>query len=161
MWYGYAADFMAFLHLALVGFVVVGQLLIMAAAPFKWQWARNPWFRFIHLAVIAFVVYESFVGMTCPLTAWEWQLRELAGQAYNASDTFLGRLVRSVLFIDGQPEIWYTTLYIAMLVVVVQGIVMYPPRMFRFKRSRPEAGAAANPATPAPVAAKPEPAIVA
>lgn len=148
MWYGYAADLVVGIHLAYVAYVLVGQLLIMIAAPFKWRWARNPWFRFTHLAAIGYVAYEAVYNIRCPLTIWEEQLRELAGQEHGAG-TFLGRLMHHILFIDGQPEIWYTTLYIAMFVVVLQGVLMYPPRLWRWKRSEP----AAAPATPAPLAA--------
>ena len=145
MWYGYAADLMVGIHLAVVGYVVVGQLLIMAAAPFKWKWAKNPWFRFTHLGVIAFVVYEEYANIRCPLTVWEERLRDLAGQTHG-SETFLGRLLHSTLFIDGHEPIWYTTLYVAMFVVVVQGLLMYPPRWFRRDRTRTAVTAAPAPA---------------
>ncbi len=131
---------MVAIHLAYVGYVVVGQVLIMVAAPMKWQWARNPWFRVTHLAAIAYVAYEALAGIRCPLSIWEEQLRNLAGQVFNGSETFLGRLMHSVLFIENQPEIFYTTLYLGVLVLVIQGLVMYPPRMFR-RPHREEAGA--------------------
>ncbi len=53
----------------------------------------------------------------------------------------MGRMMHNLLFIDQYftdgkpPEAFFTTLYIAMLVVVLQGLVMYPPRLFR---KRPE-----------------------
>jgi hypothetical protein len=134
MWYGLAADLVVAVHFAYIAFVVVGQLAITVAAPFKWQWARNPWFRFTHLAAIGYVVYEALYSIRCPLTIWEERLRALAGQAFDASDTFLGRLLHSTIFVENQPEIWHTTVYIAMFALVVQGLVMYPPRWFRFKR---------------------------
>ncbi len=49
MWYGIAADLVVAVHVAYVAYVVLGQLAITVAAPMKWQWARNPWFRFSHL----------------------------------------------------------------------------------------------------------------
>jgi hypothetical protein len=138
MWYGVLADLMVAIHVAYVAYVVLGQLLIIVAAPMKWEWARNPWFRFSHLAAIGIVAYEALRGLRCPLTVWEEQLRELAGQTFNGSETFMGRLLHNILFIENQPEIFFTTAYIAVLVLVLQGLIMYPPRMFRLgKKAQP------------------------
>jgi len=145
MWYGIAADLVVAVHFAYVAYVVVGQLAIMVAAPFRWQWARNPWFRFTHLAAIGYVAYEAIYHIRCPLTIWEEQLRALAGQVPTGSETFLGRLLHNTMFIDNQPEIWYTTLYLAMFVLVVQGVVMYPPRWFHFGRKANAVVAEAQP----------------
>jgi hypothetical protein len=108
----------------------------------KWEWARNPWFRFSHLAAIGVVAYEALAGLRCPLTVWEEKLRALAGQGFNSSETFMGRLLHDLLFIEGQPEIFFTTMYIGVFVLVIQGLVMYPPRLRR-KRPAPAAPVAA------------------
>src|SRR3954469_20208871 len=100
MWYGIAADLVVAVHVAYVAYVVLGQLAIMVAAPLKWQWARNPWFRFSHLTAIGIVAYEELRGIRCPLTVWEEQLRLWAGQVTHTSDTFMGRLFHDLLFID-------------------------------------------------------------
>lgn len=134
MYYGLLADLVVMVHLLYVAYVVVGQIFIVIAAPLRWQWARNPWFRTTHLLAIAIVAYEAIMGIRCPLTVWEEQLRELAGQPFNSGETFLGRLFHDILFYEDMPEVFFTTLYIAMLVVVVQGLIMYPPRMFRWRR---------------------------
>ncbi|VTR96122.1 Uncharacterized protein OS=Spirochaeta smaragdinae (strain DSM 11293 / JCM 15392 / SEBR 4228) GN=Spirs_3089 PE=4 SV=1: DUF2784 [Gemmata massiliana] len=135
MWYGLAADTVVAVHVAYVAYVVLGQVAVIVAAPFRWQWARNPWFRFSHLTAIAVVGYEEIRGLRCPLTVWEEQLRALAGQTYNVSETFMGRLMHDLLFIDGKPDIFFTTVHLAMLVLVVQALIMYPPRWFRFGRA--------------------------
>ena len=134
MWYGLAADLIVAVHVAYIAYVLVGQLAIIVAAPMKWQWARNPWFRFTHLTAIGIVAYEALAGLRCPLTVWEEQLRSMAGQAASGSDTFMGRMLHNLMFIDNQPEIFFTTMYIGMMLLVVQGLVMYPPRLFRFGR---------------------------
>ena len=134
MWYGILADMIVAVHVAYVAYVVFGQLLIIVAAPMKWEWARNPWFRFSHLFAIGVVAYEAMRHLRCPLTVWEEQLRALGGQTFNGSETFMGRMLHDLMFIENQPEIFFTTMYIGVLVLVVQGLVMYPPRMFRFKR---------------------------
>jgi hypothetical protein len=133
--YGYLADGMVLLHVLYVAFVVVGQLAVIVAAGFRWEWGRNPWFRLTHLLAIGIVAVEAVMGWQCPLTRWEYQLRELAGQPFDGSATFLGRMLHDLLFIDRYftdgrpPEAFFTTLYLATLVVVVQGLVMYPPRL--------------------------------
>ena len=130
--YGFLADAVVAAHVGYVAFVVLGQLAIVVGAAARAQWARNPWFRFAHLTTIAIVAYEAIRGLRCPLTVWEEQLRQLAGQSFDSAETFLGRLLHNLLFIEGQPEIFFTTLYLAMLFVVLQGLIMYPPRGFRF-----------------------------
>jgi hypothetical protein len=134
MWYGILADLMVAIHVCYIAYVVLGQLLIILAAPMKWQWARNPWFRYSHLTAIGIVAYEAIRGLRCPLTVWEEQLRSLAGQAFNGSETFMGRVLHDLMFIENQPEIFFTTMYIAVLVLVIQSSVMYPPRKFRMPR---------------------------
>ena len=106
-------------------------LAIMIAAPFRWEWARNPWFRFTHLGAIAVVAYEALNGIRCPLTVWEEQLRELGGQAMHVGQSFMGRIFHDILYYPNLPEIFFNTLHVAMFVVVVQGVLMYPPRWFR------------------------------
>lgn len=133
MWYGYLADGVVAVHLAYMAYIVLGQAAIVVAAPMRWQWARNPWFRLTHLLAIGVVVYEAVNNIPCPLTVWECQLRE-AGGVESSGETFVGRLLRSLLFIQGMPPVFFTTMYIAALVVVLQGLVMYPPRPFRWRR---------------------------
>lgn len=133
MWYGYAADLVVAIHVAYVAYVIVGQLLIILAAPFRWQWARNPWFRFTHLLAIFIVALEAVQGWPCPLTVWEAQLREMAGQTFDGSESFMGQLLHDLLFVD-VPQPVLNTGYVATLILVVQALVMYPPRWFRFGR---------------------------
>lgn len=130
MWYGYAADLLVFVHVLYVGYVVLGQAAVIVAAPFRWRWARNPWFRFTHLAAIGYVAYEAVMGIRCPLTVWEERLREAGGQAIQSGQTFMGRLFHNLLFWD-QPEYFFNILHVAMFVLVVQGVVMFPPRLWR------------------------------
>jgi hypothetical protein len=144
MWYGLLADLVVAVHVGYIAYVLIGQVLITLAAPLRWQWARNPWFRLTHLAAIGIVAFEAIYKLRCPLTVWEEQLRELAGQPFNGSETFLGRVLHDLMFIENQPEIFFTTIYIAMLILVVQGLIMYPPRWFRFTRTL-----ASRPASPA------------
>ena len=137
MGYGYAADLLVFVHVLYVAYVVVGQLAIIVAAPFRWEWARNPWFRFSHLAAIGYVAYEAIAGIRCPLTVWEEQLRALSDPTAAAGESFMGRLFHNLLFWD-LPEIFFNTLHVAMGVVVAQGVLMFPPRWFGGRRRAAE-----------------------
>jgi hypothetical protein len=134
--YSLAADAMVALHVGYVAYVLLGQLAIVIAAPFRWQWARNPWFRWTHLLAILIVAIEAVMKWRCPLSIWEQQLREAGGQGFDSSETFMGRLLHNLLFIDGMPEQFFTACYVAMFFIVLQGLIMYPPRGFRFQ-SRP------------------------
>ncbi len=134
MWYGLAADLVVAVHVAYVAYVVVGQVVITIAAPFKRQWVRNPWFRFTHLTAIGIVAYEELRDIRCPLSVWEEQLRLLAGQVTHTSETFMGRLFHDLLYHD-LPPIFFTTVHIAAFALIVQAFIMYPPRMFRFVRT--------------------------
>jgi len=129
--YGFLADVVVLIHVLYIAYVVVGQLAIIAAAMLRKEWGRNRWFRLTHLLAIGVVVLESYMNWRCPLTIWEEQLRTMAGQSFNGSETFMGRVLHQTLFIEGQPEVFFTTLYVAMLVVVLQGLLMYPPRLWR------------------------------
>src|SRR5262249_49927579 len=66
MSYGFWADVIVAIHVAYVGYVVVGQLAILIGLALKWQWVRNPWFRVTHLIAISIVAAEAIIGMQCP-----------------------------------------------------------------------------------------------
>ena len=134
MGYAFLADAIVALHGLYVGFVVVGELLIVAGLLFRWRWVRNPWFRVVHLLAIAAVAAEAIAHYPCPLTTWEYQLRELAGQ-HGGTESFMGRIVH-FLFLDGNdpwPEWVYEYMHIGFGVLVLLTLVLVPPRW----RSRP------------------------
>jgi multisubunit Na+/H+ antiporter MnhB subunit len=95
--YGLLADLIVLIHFAYVGFVVIGQLLILIGIVLRWQWIRNPWFRVIHLAMILIVAFEAMGDITCPLTDWEHTLRGWAGQD-QYTGTFVARLARKIFY---------------------------------------------------------------
>lgn len=119
--YGFLADLMVAIHVGYVGYVVVGQLLIWLGWAMGWRFVRNFWFRTTHLLAIGVVAYEELMHIRCPLTVWEEHFRELAGQPITG-ETFLGRLMHSILFHDFQPwvfaAIYYTTLAVVLLTLV-------------------------------------------
>lgn len=96
---GLLADSILILHAAIVAFVVVGQLAIVAGWMRRWSWVRWYWLRLLHLCTIAFVVVQTWLGQSCPLTIWEQQLRSAAGES--AHDiSFIEFWLSRVLFYD-------------------------------------------------------------
>lgn len=129
MFYGLLADVIVAIHVGYVGYVVVGELVILLGLVRRWAWVRNPWFRWTHVLAITIVGVEALFTVECPLTQWERDLRVLAGQT--ASDvSFVGRLANDLLFYD-VPEWIFTALHIGFAVLVIATLVLAPPRRFR------------------------------
>jgi hypothetical protein len=128
MFYTILADLLVTFHAAYVGYVVIGELLILLGLALRWQWVRNPWFRMTHLAAIAIVGLEAVFKMDCPLTVWERNCRSLAGQ--QASElSFIGRLFNDLLFYPIPEDHWiFPTLHIGFAIVVLVTFVLAPPR---------------------------------
>jgi hypothetical protein len=98
-----------------------------AGALFKWRWIRNLAFRLAHLGLVLYVAGESILGVTCPLTDWEYQLRLTAGQRGEQNISFVGRLIRSLLFYDFPPA-FFTAMYVGFGVLVLAACVFVRPR---------------------------------
>ncbi|MDD2762082.1 MAG: DUF2784 domain-containing protein [Methylomonas sp.] len=82
-----AADGVILLHLAFIGFVVLG-----AALAFRWRWMPV-----IHLPAAAWGVYIEWTRGICPLTYLENALRRRAGQAgYDGG--FIEHYVLSIIY---------------------------------------------------------------
>jgi hypothetical protein len=132
MAYRLLADLIVAVHVAYVGYVVIGQLLIWAGIPLRWRWVRNPWFRWTHLAMIGIVALEAVFGVSCPLTEWERDLRIAAGQQASGQ-SFVGRLLHDLIHFNA-PEWVFTILHIGFAVLVLGTFILFPPR---FRRGRP------------------------
>ncbi len=125
-YYSVLADIVVFFHLCYMGYVVLGQLLILIGWPLGWKWIRNPWFRGTHLLMIAVVVVEALVDFECPLTTLEANLR-----GNTAEVSFTGRVLRSIQFAgDNWPDYVNTTFYVAGAIIVAT-IFLVPPRIRR------------------------------
>jgi hypothetical protein len=151
MFYRLLADLIVVVHLAYVGFVVVGLLVVLVGAWLRWLWVRNFWFRAGHLLAISIVVFESLLNIPCPLTEWENQLRDLAneepqmdagfGDAGGGDDdvtvepsTFVERLVHAVMFYDC-PQGVLPTAYCLFGLAVLATMFLVPPRRPRRRRA--------------------------
>jgi hypothetical protein len=56
----FIADLLALVHGAYVGFVLGGQLLILAGWWVGWEWTRNPGFRWLHLGAIGIAACRTW-----------------------------------------------------------------------------------------------------
>ncbi|MES2399035.1 MAG: DUF2784 domain-containing protein [Pseudomonadota bacterium] len=120
------ADFVLIIHVGVVAFVVLGQLLFVMGGFKDWTWVRRIWIRLMHLALMAFVLVQSWVGMTCPLTIWEQTLRRQAGQSAYA-ESFIGHWLSQLIFFNAPPWVFVVayTLFGALVVLTWWRI---PPR---------------------------------
>lgn len=121
---GMAADAVAAVHFAYVGFVVGGQVLILLGGWCGWDWVRNPWFRWPHLAAIAAVVAEVVLGIYCPLTLLEARLREAAAD-YESG--FIVAWIGRLLYYD--IALWQAHIaYLAFAALTLWSWWRFPPR---------------------------------
>jgi len=141
---GFWADVLVVFHTAFVGFVVIGQLLILLGLLCGWSWVRNPWFRSIHLAAILIVATEAYFKYTCPLTTWENQLRELAHEPIRGK-SFVGQLMNKILFDENYDPDLIHKLHLAFGGLVLLTFLLAPPR-FRGTTDRPSSRPGRGPA---------------
>ena len=148
------ADCVVALHLGYVAFVLVGQLLILLGIGLGWQWVRNLRFRVVHLLMVEVVALEGAFNIYCPLTYLEQALRawsegnefapydwdeEATAAPQDQADagdnrTFVGRLLDSILFLEGVPQRvldrWYVVIGIAALAI----FLAFPPHLGAWPR---------------------------
>ena len=127
-YYAALADFIVAFHTLFVGFVVVGQALILIGLVCRWKWVRNPWFRVIHRLCIGVVAAEATCGVICPLTLWERDLRALSGQTVN--DSVVGWFFNSILFFN-MPREFFTWIHISFGALVLGTFLIGMPRFRR------------------------------
>jgi hypothetical protein len=134
MSYSLLADLVVALHVAYVGFVIAGELVILLGWLCRWGGVRNRWFRFSHLLAIAIVAFEAIFKIACPLTVWEDRLRAWDGKEV-ADGTFIGRLLHHLLFYQAPPWV-FTLCYIGFALLVLATLFLVPPR-WPPRRARP------------------------
>lgn len=124
------ADLVVAFHFGYLLFTLGGELVILLGAALHWRWIRGHLFRLLHLAAVLLVAVEALIGYLCPLTQLEHFLRNAAGQQVETEISFIGRLIRSVLFYDF-PAWFFTALYIGFALLVMITYVSIPPRRNR------------------------------
>jgi hypothetical protein len=127
--YRLAADLILAGHVLVVGFIVLGLLLILVGKPAAWGWVRNPWFRSVHLLAIGIVVLQAWVGRICPLTTWEMQLRARAGEA-TYTGAFVAHWLERLLYYEA-PAWVFATCYTAFGALVAFSWYWVRPRPWR------------------------------
>jgi hypothetical protein len=90
MWYRALADFVVVVHLAFVGVVVFGGLLVL----------RRPRLAWVHLPAAVWGVMIEFAGWMCPLTPLENAFRLRGGEA-GYSGGFVEHYLLPVLYPSG------------------------------------------------------------
>ena len=114
------------LHVGIVAFVVLGQVLILIGARRGWRWIRNRMLRVAHLALMVFIALQSWLGALCPLTQWEQALRRHAGQDPYAVSFIEYWLSRLIFF---EAEWWvFVAAYTVFALLVLLTWRWVPPR---------------------------------
>jgi hypothetical protein len=124
-----AADLVLYLHLAIVIFVIVGLLLIVAGGLLGWSWVRNGWFRIAHLAAIAVVVLQAWLGIICPLTTLEMWLRARAGDSVYPG-SFIAHWAGELLYYEA-PAWVFTLCYTVFGILVAAAWIWIRPRPWK------------------------------
>ena len=114
------------LHVGIVAFVVLGEVLILVGARRRWDWVRNRTLRVTHLALMLFIALQSWLGALCPLTQWEQALRHHAGQdAY--AESFIEYWLSRLIFFEA-PWWVFVAAYTAFALLVLLTWRWVPPR---------------------------------
>lgn len=125
-----SANILVGIHFLYVMFVILGELAILTGWLLKWKWIRRLPFRITHLLATVTVAVQSLLDLPCPLTVWENQLRAKAGQTAEWEITFIGRLLRSLIFYDF-PDWFFMLLYVGFGGIVILTVILVPPRRKR------------------------------
>ena len=122
MLYSLLADLVVALHLAFVGFVVLGGLAV-------WRWPRLAW---VHLPAVVWGVGIELSGAVCPLTPWENWLRHRTGDTGYQGD-FIEQYLLPLLYPVGLTR---TGQVVLGCIVIVVNAVAYGWVWSRLRRMR-------------------------
>lgn len=81
------------LHLAVIGFNILGLVAVPIGARLGWSFVRVFWWRALHLALLALVAGQALLGRACFLTLWQG---ELEGRA--AATPLIAGLVNRMIY---------------------------------------------------------------
>lgn len=145
---GLLADLILSLHVGIVAFVVLGEILFLAGGWRGWRWIRNLPLRLLHLALVAYIALQAWLGVACPFTAWEQRLRTLAGQSHY-QESFIEHWLSRLIFFQA-PWWVFVAAYSVFTLLVAVTWWRFPPR----RRSRQAVCAGTNVAA---ISSKPGP----
>lgn len=119
------ADAILAAHVAIVAFVVLGTLAILAGGPLGWRWVRGFGFRLSHLLLMVFIALQAWLGRLCPLTEWEQALRNRAGQA-TYDESFIQHWLSRLIFFDA-PWWMFVAAYSVLALLIAACWWRWPP----------------------------------
>jgi hypothetical protein len=122
MFYGILADIIVLIHLAFVGFAVLGAVLII--------WRR--WVVWLHLPAVLWAIWIELTGGICPLAPLENWLRHRAGQGGYQGD-FVAHYLMPVLYPVGLTRNMQILLG---LVVISINTALYGYLFFQHRRRK-------------------------
>lgn len=120
------ADLMLVVHVGIVLFVVLGQVLILLGGWRRWAWTRHLGLRVTHVAMVVVIVVQAWLGRLCPLTIWEQALRRHAGDS-SYGGSFVEHWLSRLIFFEA-PWWAFVAAYSVFAAVVVISWVLLPPR---------------------------------
>ncbi len=116
------------LHVAVVLFVILGFVFIIAGNLRAWRWVNVLWFRLAHLSAIAVVTVQAWIGVICPLTSLEmWLLNKAHATTYTGS--FIAHWLQYVLYYNAPA--WVFTLVYSLFGLIVGATWWYFPPGFK------------------------------
>ncbi len=124
-YYAALADFIVAFHTLFVGFVVVGQLLIMIGLVCRWRWVRNPWFRVDPPALHRRRGRRGRLRRHLSADDLGARPPRLAGQTVN--DSAVGWFFNSILFFN-MPREFFTWIHIGFGALVLATFLIGFPR---------------------------------
>jgi hypothetical protein len=125
------ADALLVLHVGVVVFVVLGEVLFVLGGWRGWQWVRNRPLRLSHLGLIVFVAVQAWLQQTCPLTSWERALRPMSEQA-SSEVGFIQYWLSRLLYIEAPPWV-FTAAYSLFAAAVIATWFVVPPQWRRMQ----------------------------
>ena len=127
------ADVVLIIHLAFVGFVVLGFATIWIGYFLRWSFVRNFYFRLVHLSAMGIVVAETLIGFNCPLTTWETQLRFLAGEGGRYEGSFMQHWFHRILYYDISAEV-FSVIYTLFFLFILTTFLVVKPKWLNLKK---------------------------
>lgn len=120
------------LHLALIGFNILGCVLIPLGAWRRWHWVRGFWWRLAHIIGLALVALQALLGRACFLTLWQ---ADLAGSGERGRPLIAGWINHLVYW--PLPLRVFAAAYVAVFVYVVALWVWVRPTAPFARKMRP------------------------
>ena len=101
------------IHVAVIGFNVLGLVVIPLGALLGWAWVRVRWWRTLHLVSWLAVAAQAALGRACFLTDWQAALTGEGG-----GDPMVARWINGLIYWD-LPMWAFAAMYLALFALVL------------------------------------------